>query len=122
MATSGQLNTNTAYDSYFWVKWSQHSQDIAANKTKINWSCGVYCGHNFYSNAIKMSAVIINGVQVYGGGTYSNFYDGDHTIASGTLEISHGTDGKKTFSISPFIRPFCNFCKYNIIILCTFKI
>ena len=102
MATSGQLNTNTAYDSYFWVKWSQHSQDIAANKTKINWSCGVYCGHNFYSNAIKMSAVIINGVQVYGGGTYSNFYGGDHTIASGTLEISHGTDGKKTFSISPF--------------------
>lgn len=102
MATSGQLNTNTAYDSYFWVKWSQASQDIAANKTKINWSCGVYCGHNFLSNAIKMSAVIINGVQVYGGGTYSNFYGGDHTIASGTLEISHGTDGKKTFSISPF--------------------
>lgn len=102
MATSGQLNTNTVYDSYFWVKWSQDSQDIAANKTKINWSCGVYCGHSFYLNAIKMSAVKINGVQVYGGGTYSNFYSGDHTIASGTLEISHGTDGKKTFSISPF--------------------
>lgn len=102
MATYGQLNTNTVYDSYFWVKWSQASQDIAANKTKINWSCGVYCGHSFYSNAIKMSAVKINGVQVYGGGTYSNFYSGDHTIASGTLEISHGTDGKKTFSISSF--------------------
>ena len=102
MATSGQLNTNTAYESYFWVKWSQASQDIAANKTKINWSCGVYCGHNFYLNAVKMSAVSINGVQVYGGGTYSNYYSGDHTIASGTLDISHGTDGKKTFSISPF--------------------
>lgn len=102
MATSGQLNTNTDYDSYFWVKWSQISQDIAANKTKINWSCGVYCGHSFYSSAIKMSAVKINGVQVYGGGTYSNFSKGDHAIASGTLEISHNTDGKKTFSISSF--------------------
>lgn len=102
MATSGQLNTNTVYDSYFWVKWSQESQDIAGNKTKINWSCGVYCGHSFYSNAIKMSAFTINGTQVYGGGTYSNYSKGNHTIASGTLWISHGTDGKKTFSISSF--------------------
>lgn len=103
MATSGQLNTNTAYDSYFWVKWSQSgTQSVADNSTTINWSCGVYCGHNFYSNAIKMSAVTINGVQVYSGGTYSNFYTGNHTIASGSLKISHGSDGTKTFSISSF--------------------
>ena len=102
MATSGQLNTNTAYDSYFWVKWSQARQDIASNKTKINWSCGVYCGHNFFNNAIRMSALSINGVQVYGGGTYSNFSKGDHTIASGALDIAHNPDGTKTFSISAF--------------------
>lgn len=102
MSTSGQLNTNTLYDSYFWVKWSQASQDIAGNKTKINWSCGVSCGHSFYSNAIKMSAFTINGTKVYGGGTYSNYSKGNHTIASGTLDISHNTDGKKTFSISSF--------------------
>ena len=102
MATSGQLNTNTAYDSYFWVKWSQAGQDVAANKTKINWSCGVYCGHSFYTNAIRMSAVTINGVQVYGGGTYSNYAKGDHTIASGQLDIPHNTDGTKSFSISAF--------------------
>lgn len=102
MDTSGQLNTNTTYDSYFWVKWSQVSQDVATNKTKINWSCGVDCGHNFYLNAIKMSAVSINGVKVYGGGTYSDYYKGSHTIASGTLDIDHNTDGTKTFSISPF--------------------
>ena len=103
MATSGQINTNTAYDSYFWVKWSQSGdQDIPNNRTKIDWSCGVYCGHNFYTNAIKMSAVSINGVQVYGGGTYSNFSSGNHTIASGTLDIQHNTDGTKTFSISSF--------------------
>ena len=102
MATSGQLNTNTTYDSYFWVKWEQVSQDVAFNKTSIKWSCGVYCGHSFYSNAIKMSAVTINGMQVYGGGTYSNYSKGDHTIASGQLDIQHNTDGTKTFSISAF--------------------
>lgn len=103
MATSGQVNTNTAYDSYFWVKWSQSGdQDIPNNRTLIDWSCGVYCGHSFYSNAIKMSAVSINGSQVYGGGTYSNYSSGNHTIASGTMWIGHNTDGAKTFAISSF--------------------
>ena len=103
MATSGQLNTNTTYDSYFWVKWEQvGNQDYANNRTQIAWSCGVYCGHSFYSNAIKMSAVIINGSQVYGGGKYSDFSKGNHTIASGTMWITHDLDGKKKFSISSF--------------------
>ena len=102
MATSGRVNTNTLYDSYFWVKWEQKSQDITANKTTIAWYCGVTCGHSFYSNAIKMSAVSINSVQVYAGGTYSNYAKGEHTIASGTLVIPHGTDGSKTFEIAAF--------------------
>lgn len=103
MATNGQINTNTSYDSYFWVKWSQSGdQDIANNRTLITWSCGVYCGHNFYNNAIKMSAVSINGVQVYGGGTYSNYSKGNHTIASGNMWINHNTNGTKTFGISAF--------------------
>ena len=102
MATSGEIRTNTTYGSYFWVRWKQAGQDVAANKTTINWSCGVYCGHSFYTNAIKMSAFAINGVQVYGGGTYSNFAVGDHTLASGSMGIAHNADGTKTFSISSF--------------------
>ncbi len=102
MANSGELKTNTEYESYFWVRWEEQSQDVAANKTVLRWSCGVYCGHNFELNAIRMSAVSINGVTVYGGGTYSYFYRGDRQIASGTLEISHNTDGKKTVQISAF--------------------
>ena len=102
MATSGQINTNTAYDSFFWVYWNQESQDVSKNKTRIYWSCGVTCGHSFYSNAIKMSAFAINGVQVYGGGTYSNFSKGEHRIAYGYLDIPHNADGTKTFSISAF--------------------
>ena len=104
MATSGQLNTNTTYDSYFWVKWEQvGNQDIANNRTQIKWTCGLYSEHKFYTNAVKMSAFSINGTQVYSGGTYSNFTaEGNQTIASGTLWISHNTDGTKTFSISSF--------------------
>lgn len=97
-----RIVTNTTYESFFWVEWNQVSQDIPGNKTKISWACGVSCGHSFYLNAIKMSAFTINGVQVYGGGTYSNFSNGNHTIASGTLDIGHNTDGTKTFSISSF--------------------
>ena len=104
MATSGQINTNTTYESYFWVKWEQNGdQDIANNRTPIKWSCGLYSEHKFYSNAVKMSAFSINGTQVYSGGTYSNFTaEGNQTIASGTMWITHDLNGAKTFSISAF--------------------
>ena len=102
MATSGSKSTNTTYDSYFWVSWYQNWQSIEDNCTSIHWSCGVYCGHSFYSNAIKMSSVYINGSNVYGGGTYSNYSKGNHTIASGDLSIGHNSDGTKTFSIGSF--------------------
>lgn len=107
MATSGQVktNTDTNLNSYFWVKWEQvGDQDVANNRTKIKWSCGFYSTHNFYKNAVKMSAVTINGTQVYSGGTYSNFSDDvpDHTLATDTMWITHNTDGAKTFAISSF--------------------
>ena len=103
MATNGQVNTNTEYDSYFWVKWRQSGdQDIPNNRTQIAWSCGVYCGHTFKTNAIRMDAVTINGVKVYNGATYSNFAKGNHTIASGTMWVSHNQNGTKTLSISAF--------------------
>lgn len=97
------IKTGVVYDSYFWVKWESGGQDVSANKTTINWSCGVMPGHKFYSNAVKMSAVTINGVQVYAGGTYSNITDyKEHTLASGTLEVSHESDGSKTLAVSAF--------------------
>ena len=97
------IKTSTVYDSYFWVKWESGGQDVSANKTTINWSCGVTPGHKFYSNAVKMSAVAINGVTVYAGGTYSNITDyKERTLASGTLEVSHESDGSKTLTVSAF--------------------
>ena len=104
MATSGTVKTNTKYGSYFWVKWEiSGSQDIAGNKTTISWSCGLHPEEQYYTNAIKMGSVVINGQTVYSGGTYSNITDyKDHTFASGTLDISHNNDGSKTFTVSAF--------------------
>ena len=104
MATSGTVKTNTKYGSYFWVKWEiSGSQDIAGNKTTISWSCGLHPEEQYYTNAIKMGAVVINGQTVYSGGTYSDITDyKDRTFASGTLDISHNNDGSKTFTISAF--------------------
>ena len=102
MATSATIRTNESKNSWFWVYWERVSTDIGKNTTKIYWSCGVKCGYDLYLNAIKMSAVTINGTKVYSGGTYSNFKNGDHKIASGYLDIPHNSDGSKTFSVSAF--------------------
>ena len=104
MATSGVITTNTKYGSYFWVKWEiSGSQSITGNKTTIAWSCGLTPGEQYLENAIKMSAVTIAGVKVYDGGTYSNITDyKDRTFASGTLELSHNTDGTKSFTVAAF--------------------
>lgn len=100
--TSATIRTNESKNSWFWVYWERVSTDIGKNTTKIYWSCGVKCGYDLYLNAIKMSAVTINGTKVYSGGTYSNFMNGDHKIASGYLDIPHNSDGSKTFSVSAF--------------------
>lgn len=102
MATSGIVKTNVSYGSYFWVKWEiKGSQDITNNRTTISWSCGLHPEEQYYTNAVKMNAVTINGTKVYSGGTYSNITDyQDRTFDSGTLTIPHNSDGSKSFTIS----------------------
>ena len=65
------IKTDVKYKSYFWVKWEVQEQDTASNKSTIAWSCGLSPGEQYYTNAIRMSAVTIDGVEVYAGGTYS---------------------------------------------------
>ena len=97
------IKTDVLDDSYFWVQWSQNSQNIEDNSTIINWSCGFSPGHKYYLNAIKMSSVVINGVEVYSGGTYSNITDyQDRTFASAAMKIAHNPDGSKSFTVSGF--------------------
>lgn len=87
---NGQVSTipDTKYGSFFWVKWESVAFPYALGTVGIKWECGVDCGCNLYNNAIRMSAVTINKIKVYEGGTYSNFMKGSHTIASGSLLIN----------------------------------
>ena len=103
MATDAIIKTNVKYGSYFWVQWSVREQDAARNKTVILWSCGLHPEEQYYTNAIRMSAVVINGRTVYSGGTYSDITDyREKTFASGTMEIDHESDGSKTFTVAAF--------------------
>ncbi len=97
------IKTDVKYGSYFWVKWEVQEQDTAANKSTIAWSCGLSPGEQYYTNAIRMSAVTIAGKTVYSGGTYSDITDyKDHTFGSGTLEVAHDGDGSKTLVVGAF--------------------
>lgn len=103
MATDGIIKTNVKYGSYFWVRWSVREQDTDRNRTVILWSCGLHPEEQYYTNAIRMSAVVINGRTVYSGGTYSDITDyREETFASGTMEIDHESDGSKNFTVSAF--------------------
>ena len=103
MATDAIIKTNVKYGSYFWVRWSVREQDTDRNRTVILWSCGLHPEEQYYTNAIRMSAVVINGRTVYSGGTYSDITDyREKTFASGTMEIDHESDGSKTFTVAAF--------------------
>lgn len=104
MATYGSVVTETKYKSYFFVEWTLEETDTPNVRSIINWSCGLDPGEQYYTNAIRMSAVTIDGREVYSGGTYSNITNYKKTVfASGTLAISHDpNDGTKTFTIGGF--------------------
>lgn len=101
MASSGSIRTNIIDDgTYFYVNWQQVSQDITNNRTLINYQYGVYCRYNYYSNAIRIDYVNINGSTVKGSETYSNLNQGSHQLGASSTWINHNTDGNKTFNIN----------------------
>lgn len=112
MATNGTIQTNTTYDSYFWLNWAvdpsqTESDKLTYNRTLIAWECGVYGGHSFYNNALRIGSVVINGETVYSGGTFSgssanNYFRGYHAIGSGKKYIAHAKDGSMTLDVGAF--------------------
>lgn len=105
MANSGTVTTpSDSYGSYFFVDWSIASQDTVNNTSTINWSCGVHIasGRIYYSNAVRIGSITIDGRQVFGGATKSNYGEGNHTIASGTITVTHNDFGEKTLTVGYF--------------------
>lgn len=96
MASSGSFNTSGYSGRYLTFAWSVKSQDVANNRTVINWSLKGAGGSttNWYmSGNFK---VLINGQQVYFSSNRIQLYNGT-TVASGTFTINHNNDGTASF-------------------------
>ena len=103
--TSGRVTTNKISKTTFYVEWQQSSQSTANNETYINWQAGINTGtssshDNYFSNAVKIYSVKINGTTVSNGGTWSNIKVGnDYQLLSGSATIPHNNDGTKSFTV-----------------------
>lgn len=106
MATSGSATSYVISNGkiHLQINWSQASQDISANYTKINWNVRLYSdgsGWHIQSNTNKPLKVVINGTTVFNGGVNVTIASGaSKTLASGTATIYHNADGTKSFSFS----------------------
>ena len=96
MASSGSFNTSGYSGRYLTFAWNVASQDVANNRTVINWSlrgAGGSTTNWFMSGNFK---VLINGQQVYFSSSRIQLYNGT-TVASGSFTINHNNDGTATF-------------------------
>ena len=101
--TSGSVYSGYAKSSRLYASWKQTSQSIARNYTDVSWTAGIIVGGGnlWYSNAVKITGVYINGVKVSSGGTYSNLTsNGTYQKLSGTARIYHNDNGEKSFTVS----------------------
>ena len=102
MASSGSLSTTGYKGRYLVLNWSQVSQSIADNTTTISWSLEGAGYASFSYCYARNFTVVINDTTVYyaqGGSSEVKLYNGT-VVASGTLVISHDSDGNKSFSAS----------------------
>lgn len=100
MAKSGSITTNEKEGRSITLSWSLSSQDVANNTSTIAWTLKGSGSASGWIMAGGFKAVI-NGTTLYSTSTDSRIqlYNGT-VIASGTLKISHNSDGTKSFSLS----------------------
>lgn len=100
MALSGSVSTGDYQGRYLKLSWTA-TQDVSTNKSTISWTLK---GAGTASSSWYMAGnftVVIGGTTVYDKDSdyRIKLYNGTK-VASGTTTISHGTDGKKSFSVS----------------------
>lgn len=100
MASSGSITTNEVEGRSLTLSWSLSSQDVANNTSTISWTLK---GSGSASGWVMSGGfkAVINGTTLYSTSTDSRIqlYNGT-VVASGTLIISHNSDGTKSFSLS----------------------
>nr|WP_288977345.1 DUF859 family phage minor structural protein [uncultured Blautia sp.] len=100
MAKSGSITTNQKEGRSVTLSWTLSNQDIANNTSTIAWTLKGSGSGSGWVMAGGFNATI-NGATVYSTSTDTRIklYNGT-TIASGSLKISHNSDGSKSFSLS----------------------
>lgn len=98
MATSGQIQTNTAF-GYVKLEWETSSQNIENNYSILTYTLSIYRSSNISSTVGKSYSITFNGSTVATGSTTING-SGTKTIKTGNLTIYHNADGTKTFDFS----------------------
>lgn len=102
MATSGNTSVSVGSGCTLKFNWSQSSQSVANNTTKISWNMQVILssGYSISSSAGKNWSVTVNGTKYSGTNSFGNISGTTKTLASGSTTITHNSDGNKTFSYS----------------------
>ncbi|EJA5902351.1 TPA: pilus assembly protein [Clostridioides difficile] len=100
MASSGSITTNESHGRSVTLSWSLSSQNIEKNTSTIAWTLkgSGFGGGWVMSGGFKAA---INGTTVYSTSTDSRIqlYNGT-VVASGSITISHNSDGTKSFGLS----------------------
>lgn len=98
MASSGSFNTSAYSGRYLTFSWTQKSQDVANNKTTINWTLkGAGSATEWYkAGAFKL---VIDNKTVYSSSTRIQLDNGT-IVASGSYTFTHNSDGSKSFTAS----------------------
>lgn len=96
MAASSSFNTSAYEGRYLTFSWSIKSQDVAANKTTINWTLKSAGGDSTWYKSGNFK-VKIAGVTVYSSEARIELGKGQ-TVASGTYTFIHNNDGSKSFT------------------------
>lgn len=102
MASSGSKSVSvTAYDTLRF-SWSQVSQSVANNTTKVSWTLQLVAGSSgrISSTASKDWSVTVNGTNYSGTNTVGISNNATKTLASGSTTIAHTADGSKSFNYS----------------------
>ena len=96
MALSGSVNTSSYDGRYYTLSWTA-TQSVANNTSTISWTLSANGGNSSWYAERTLKAVIA-GTTVYTKTSRVERYAG--TVSSGTVTLSHNTDGSKSFSAS----------------------
>lgn len=102
MATSGSSSVKVTGNDTLKFSWERTGYSIENNTSTVKWKMELIAadGGAINSSVAKAWGITINGENYTGTNTVGIGNSTTKTLASGTVTISHNTDGSKTFSYS----------------------